>query len=424
MKKLLPFLVLLGCNSGGGSAPQPLAPPAVTAPASVVAQTQPGAIPGGGRDDRRLEMRASANEIPQLPDPWDLYGQLSSKDAPSVRDAVLVCEFRLPGKARLLPWTRPDPLVKLRVADRPVQLLFGHNNRDAFAVTAPLPSLNSGDRVSAGIEDRDTFSRNDPIDSAIAVFDGGLPLELNGTVVHGSCKVLAADAVAARLADAERWVDEAKEAWSGNLRVLPAARDLGYPWAKHADLEAALDGVAALRGWTAGAMTTWRAEFRDGRADFLRRTTAAVRDLRSKAVPAGSTLDHHGHRIEVVQRLCGTPARRALEQAGLAVDVAPDCVVGLKLQRTPGAPAWSGSLQAGLGEHGLEVVLPDGRTEALKLEAAVGTGGPLNNPSLKPGETLALLYSADAFGWGRGSPLADAVLIRVGGAPPAWLALP
>jgi hypothetical protein len=430
MPRLLLILAALGflmtaCGRGPTPPAQPAPQPFVQRPAAVVAQPQPGAVPGGDRPDRGLELRAKANEIPQLDEPWDLYAQLSSKDQPAVQDAVLVCEFRLPGKPSLLPWTRPDPLVKLRVAGGREQLLAGRNNREAFAVTAPLPALNDGDRIAVAIEDRDLLTRNDPIDSAAATFDGGLPVELNGAKVHGSCKVMPADEVERRRAEAERWVEQAAKDWVQGLRIVESARDFGYPWDGHAEFESALDGYAGLKGWDDASMIVWRKKFADGRSDFTQRATAAVRDRRSRATAAGTPLDHGGHRIQVVQRLCGEPAKRALQQAGKAVDVAPHCIVGLKLERAPGqSKPWSGPVQRGIGEHALAVVLPDGRTQPLRFEAAVDASGPTESPSVAPGETAALIYAADAWGWGRGAPLEDGVMLRVGGSPPAWLALP
>lgn len=344
--RLLLILLLSGCFP---SAPPPPAPtPTPSAPGASAALPPPlhqgdnNPTTWGFRPDSQIERRAAANQIPQLADRWELFGQLKDGPVPSVAGGVLVCDLRLPGSK----WwqSRPDMQAMLTIGSTK-QTLIGENNRDATVVTAPLASLNTGDSIQLSVEDRDLLTKNDFIDAGKTEFPGAFPLLITGLggKLHSTCRLLRPDAVAERLAGAvtaaERGVSGFERARGVDLR----AQDLGYPWTEHQTAESSMDAVAGLVGWSHAELTDRRRRFTEAKAAQMRTLADAVQTQLAKATPVGRDARRPGDTsFRVDALICGEDARARFG------DTAPQC-----------------ALQFGGTGTGVDLVWPDGRTEAL-----------------------------------------------------------
>ncbi len=294
------------------------------------------------RPDSALERRAKANQIPQLPDRWALFGTLTDGPVGSVTGGVLVCDLRLPGS----PWwkSRPDMQATLTLGDSE-QVLVGENNRDATVVTAPIASLSTGDSLSLSVEDRDLITRNDFIDAGSVAFPGSFPLLITGAggKLHATCRLLAPDAVATRRTEASRLMKMGLVAYESARGVDLSAQDLGYPWAQHQSAEAGLDAIAALAGWSDPELGPARERLVAAKAAQMRTLADAVQGQIPRSTPVDRAAKRPGGgSLKVIALRCGESLRAALGEQ------APEC-----------------ALQIDGDGDGADLVFPDGRTEPL-----------------------------------------------------------
>jgi hypothetical protein len=295
------------------------------------------------RPDTALERRAAANQTPQLPDRWELYGALKDGPIASVERGVLVCDLRLPGS----PWwrSRPDMQAILEVGGGK-QFLVGENNRDATVVTAPLSALKTGDELKLGVEDRDLLTKNDWIDGGSTTFPGAFPLLIAGTggKLHATCRLMRPDAVAERLKAGIRDAERGLTAYEKARGVDLTAQDLGYPWNEHQAAEAGIDAIAGLVGWTDSEVEPRRRRLKEAKAAEMRTLAEAVQTQIPKSTPVGRPAKRPNENpLTVLSVHCDDAAR------ALFGNEAPSCVFKVEGDGT-----------------GADLVYPDGRTEALR----------------------------------------------------------
>lgn len=385
--------------------------------------------PSGGlgcRSTRRLEERATAREIPQIADAYELFGDLAGGALDPAVGGVLVCDLRLPGT----PWykSRPDMQARLQIAGGPARILVGHDNRDEVVVTAPLARLSAGDAISVAVEDRDLLTRNDPIDAASGTYNGVFPMLLTGVNrdLHVICQHQSAAATAAELPPLLADVDARVQAYdTAAQRLDRSAEDWGFPWSEREAAERALEATVARVGWSDPRVAPQRQRLVGLEQGWDQRARGDVTVVASAAAPPGSgVLVGAGQlRVSVGASACRTAARNLVVAAGGSADLAPSCVLELHLQAV--GPAVSLNLPPdGLplslpGSATPELVLPNGWTQGLSVVSGTAASGPI-----PAGTTTTLLLAADTLCYDVSrQPLKDAVLLRLGGATPRWLKL-
>jgi hypothetical protein len=420
-------------SGSGWSGPAPSAPSPPNASVTPPGSASPAAYSQLlVRPDRRLEARLQRNEIPQLSDRWDLFAELKDGPVDPATGGVLVCDLRLPGT----PWyqSRPDMEAALTLGSQPAMYLVGEDNRDATVVTAPIVGLTTGDPIKLVVEDRDFIGRNDHLDSARGAYAGVFPLLMVGDArdLHVTCRGMAKHEVQRRLALRKQQADEALTAFDQARELDPAAPDWGYPWSLHEDAEAAIERVPALAGWRDPDVRSMLDRSAGTRADWDREARASVRQMQASATPVATRVPAPGGRVDLtVQRaVCGSGISPLFTGYGIHTDdVLPNCVVELKIS-APVSPAElppSGIDNRALipGAGGVDLVLSDGRTEPLHVEAVVVDGAHQSPPPgrVEVGADVRMLLRLESD-YGGGSPVPTAPMIRVErGATPQFLLL-
>ena len=402
----------------------------------------PGATPAGDlpehgetgfyRPDRRLEARRDRNEVPQVRGRWDLFAELKDGPVDPATGGLLVCDLRLPGT----PWyaSRPDMEAALTLGGHPTMYLVGEDNRDATVVTAPIPALAAGDAVKLVVEDRDLIGRNDHLDQANSAYSGAFPMLLVGDAreLHATCRGMRAPEVQRRLAPAKRDADATLQLLSDALKPDPAAPDWGYPWQLQDDAEAAIEQVPALVGWRDPAVKPLLQRLDGIKADWDRDARASVDRAKAGATPTGTTTRAPGGRVDVAVRRTVCDAAVTPLYAGYGLDTqygVPTCVVELALLApVSGVELPSGVLDADVripGAGKVEVVLPAGHTEELRLQAWVRGGAQVTPaPTRVEHGTELVMVLAQQSDYGNGSALSWGPMLRVeGGASPLFLLL-
>lgn len=371
--RLAPALALGACLLGGcleeavpprAALEPPSTPSASTSgPASVPPTGSPSAapLPAAAPLDDPL---SRTDHIPQLRDAWSLFGEMKDGPLPSVEGAVLLCDVRVPSSG--IFFRRPDILGKLTLRGGTTQRLIGANNREATVLTAPLHRLATGDSVELVLEDRDLFSRNDFLDRARAEYAGAFPMLLVGEQrkLHGTCRVLRPDAVAARYDAEQPAADAAVSAYGASITPDPTRDQFGHPGVQLRAAQDAILGLVALRGWADGPAGALKARLARHRGDWTARAAEAVASARAAATPLGTPADlPGGGSLTVLRHLCGAEADAARRAMRPELDSLGGCA--LELELTPGPSRLAG-------------VLPDGSTGALRVDAAERDGQPID----------------------------------------------
>jgi hypothetical protein len=448
LRLLLPIAVLSlsGCwLIPTSSTPPPPAHPGYGAsggqitPPLAVAPSVPGASTGvplsvGMRPDRRLEERARINEVPQVAGRYELYADLKDGPYDPVATALMVCDLRLPGT----PWyqSRPDMQAEVTIAGGRAMTLVGEDNRDATVMTAPVASMKSGDELKLVLVDRDWLGHHDYLDTATGTYYGVFPLLLVGANrdLHVTCRLMDSAEVARRAQAARAGGDQAVTDFDAACRLDPAAADWGYPWSEHQAAEWAVEAVPALVGWQGAGVRPLLDRLADVKKAWDKDATADVTRVHKSATAPGVSTIAPGSAVDVtlVQVGCGSSAVAMASSFGAPTDMVPDCLAELRMTAR-GAPVGLASFD-GVGgavvprAGGVDVVLPNGRTEDMYVQAVVlgGTFQPTPPTQLQPGVDLTLLLgsSADIYTLGAPPPLQQGALLRIDGpAGPTFLRL-
>lgn len=381
----------------------------------------------GCRGDRRIEARAAVGEIPQLPDAYEIFGELRGVALDPAVGGLLVCDLRLPGT----PWfqSRPDMQARLRLGGGPERILNGHDNRDEVVVTAPLASLASGEAISVSVEDRDLFNKNDYIDGATGSYEGIFPLILTGTAkkLHVLCQHVPAAAVAAQLPPLRAALGTSVAAYEAATQTTDqSAEDWGFPWSRRVQAELDLEAVVARIGWGDARVTPLRHRLQAVATGWAALAGPEVAAAAASATPAGSPRVAPGGQVTVTvgARGCGSTARSMVLAAGGLEEQVPRCVLELHLEATAAAVPFPVAMD------GLTLTLPGGAAPEL-VNAAGWTQGlvaipvPAAPATLAPGTPTTILVREDSLcWWGGREPVEDAVVLRLTAAAPAWMALP
>ncbi len=384
------------------------------------------------RPDRRLRQRMARNEVPQIDDRWGLFAELKDGPIDPATGGVLFCDLRLPGT----PWyaSRPDMEAALTLGSTPTMFLVGEDNRDATVVTAPIPSLTTGDPIKLVLEDRDLFGRNDHLDSANGSYAGAFPLLLVGNAreLHATCRSMRRDDVQRRLSTRQREADEALTAFD-RARVLDeAAPDWGYPWPQHEDAEAAIERVPALVGWGHTSVGPLLDRLDATKTAWETDAQAAVETTKARATPVGTTARAPGDRVDLTleQLACDAGVDALFTAGGVpSEELRPRCVAELKVSApvsAAGLAPFTIEPRAVIpGAGGVDVVLPAGRTEPLYVRAVFVDGSHTVPPptEVSPGSDVRLLLEAQGD-YGNTSTLQQGVMLRVErGSTPLFLLL-
>ena len=412
----------LSKSGQGGLAPSLPTPPPPPGSLSSPQVTVPARA--GGllyRPDRRLEARLARNEIPQLEERWDLFATLKDGAVDPATGGVLVCDLRMPGT----PWykSRPDMEATLTLGSHPAMVLVGEDNRDATVVTAPIPKLAAGDPIKLLLEDRDFIGRNDYLDSARADYAGVFPLLLvgDGRDLHATCRGMRPPEVQRRLALRKRQADEALATFDRARALDPTAPDWGYPWPHHDDAEAAIERVPALVGWGDPDVRPMLDRLAATQAAWEQDASAAVKNVQASALPLGSRAPAPGGRVDLTVHgvVCDAGVTSLYARYGVTTALSePECVVELQVSAPASAaelpPLGIDSRAQIPGAGGVDMVLSNGRTEPLVVQAVVVGGAGQSPPParVEVGMDLRLLLGLSTA-TGDSQPLAQAVMLRI-----------
>lgn len=409
---------------------------------SGIAPQVASSLPGGAgmatsasglyRPDRRLAERMGRNEIPQIDGRWDLFADLKDGPVDPATGGVLFCDLRLPGT----PWyaSRPDMEAGLTLGGQPTMYLVGEDNRDATVVTAPIPALKAGDPIKLVLEDRDLFGRNDHLDSASGSYAGVFPLLLVGDAreLHATCRGMRRDEVQRRVALRRTDADRALTTFDQARAVDLSAPDFGYPWPHHEDAEAALEQVPALVGWSDPSVRPLMDRLEAVKTAWDTDARAAVKQTTSSATPVATQVQAPGGRVNLAleQVACDAGVAALFAAGGVpAEELQPQCVIELRMTSPVSAvtlPPYSIEPRAIVpGAGGVDVVLPDGRTEALYVRAVFVDGSYVSPPptQVAQGADVRLLVEVQ-YDHGNTPTLQQGVMARVErGSSPLFLLL-
>lgn len=383
-----------------------MTPPAPGAPTAPVASATPPPStapvrPPGPAFDTGFDGRARRNIVPRIDGAWEVFGTLT--DGPTgdtVVGGLLVCELRLPGTPMFR--SRPDLRAKVHLGGA-TTIVDGPNNRDAAAVSVPLPRLDKDQVLKIEVLDRDLFNKDDWLDAGEATYYGTFPLVLTGTrrKLHATCRLMDAATVSSRLTPELTRARDALARWRATIDagVKLAAPHLGYPWSDHHAVENGIEAVVALVGWSHGDVTPLRDARTAGLAHWRGLAEAGVKQALAVAEKPGGTVQIGQTTVGPARVRCGSDAQAAVKGTSAQGQGTPRCV----LEVTIAGEAPSAALSVG----SLDLLFGDGRTDAPAVLVVDGQRVVLDST----------LITASSLGR---SAFQDALALRVTNGQQAW----